>query len=276
MPRYYLFPLVFFPPLLLLSFLSFYPIASARSLPPEAALGHPAPHPFTRPIPPPSCAGTSCSLAPFCCSFGPRSGWLPLPLARLRLHCLIWVLFLLFDFAALPSFLASGTECAGPSIVSCLSTSSAPGAAWSSCRAGEDSGSLGACPAPSWAAGNDGSAAVGVAAAAHPVRGCPVCVGAAYGQCVSVCRCDSGCRCGTDCCTPVQRDNGYLGTPGFSWDLWVSLAYAREVPDLWMCHQPLGALLRPQERAHQCGPWQKKCLGDKGWSVPSPGTYLCA
>lgn len=188
MPRYYLFPLVFFPPLLL-SFLSFYPLASARSLPPEAALGHPAPHPFTCPIPPPSCVGTSCSLDPFCCSFGPRSGWLPLPLARLRLHCLIWVLFLLFDFATLPSFLASGTECARPSIFSHPSPSSAPGAAWSSCRAGEDSGSF----ALSWAPGNDGRTAVGVAAAVHPVHGCPVGVGVAYGQRVSVCRCDSGC-----------------------------------------------------------------------------------
>lgn len=208
MPRYYLFPLVFFPPLLLLSFLSFYPFASARSLPPEAALGHPAPHPFTCPIPPPHCAGTSCSLDPFCCWCGPRSGWLPLPLARLRLHCLIWVLFLLLDFATLPSFLAPGTECAGPSIVSRPSPSSAPGTAWSSCRAGEDSGSFGACPALSWAPGDAGSSAVGscavgVAAAAHPVHGCPVCVGAAFGQCVSVCRCDSGCTRGTDCCTPV-------------------------------------------------------------------------
>lgn len=198
-----MFPLVFFPPLLLLSFLSFYPLASARSLPPEAALGHPAPHPFTCPIPPPSCAGTSCSLDPFCCSFGPRSGWLPLPLARLRLHCLIWVLFLLFDFATLPSFLVSGTECAGPSIVSRPSPSSAPGAAWSSCRAGEDRGSFGACPALSWAPSNDGSTVVGVAVAARPVLSCAVCVGVAYGQCVSVCRCHSGCLPGTDCCAPV-------------------------------------------------------------------------
>lgn len=103
MPRYYLFPLVFFPPPLPLSLLSFSPLASVPSLPPEAALGQPAPHPSTRPIPPPSRPGTSCSLSPFCCSFGPCSCWLPLPLARLRPHHLIWVFFLLFDFAALPS-----------------------------------------------------------------------------------------------------------------------------------------------------------------------------
>lgn len=150
----------FFRPSFFSPFFLSYPLASARSLPPEAALGHPAPHPFTCPIPPPSCAGTSCSLNPFCCSFGPCSGWLPLPLARLRLHCLIWVLFLLFDFTPLPSFLVSGTECARPSIVSRPSPSSAPGAAWSSCRAGEDSGSFGACPALSWAPGSNGSTAL--------------------------------------------------------------------------------------------------------------------
>lgn len=103
MPRYYLFPLVFFPPPFPLFLLSFSPIASMRSLPPEAALGHPAPHPSTGPIPPSSRPGTSRSLGLFCCLFGPRSRWLLLPLARLRPHRLIWVFFLLFDFTALPS-----------------------------------------------------------------------------------------------------------------------------------------------------------------------------